>query len=180
MLSKGVTLTELMIVIAIITILLSIAVPSYRYISNSYRMSAEVNGLLGDAQFARSEAIKEGQQIVVCTSLDSATCANLTTWQVGWIVCVDANANNTCDAGEAVLRVQTAFGNKGDTFVSDAASNASAIVFNREGFAVGFPAIATLTLHDKTSNSVWTRCLQIQTVGIMAVNTHITAPLVCT
>lgn len=178
-LQAGFTLTELMVVIAIVAILMSIGVPSYRYISNSYRISSEVNGLLGDAQFARSEAIKEGQQVVLCTSTDSVTCAGVTTWQVGWIVCVDLNANNTCDAGEPVLRAQAAFNNT-DTFLSDAASAAKAIVFNREGFAVGFPALAILTLHDSTHNSVWTRCLQIQTVGIMTVQNHITAPAVCT
>ena len=62
----GFTLTELMVVVAIVAILLGIGVPSYRYISNSYRMSAEVNGLLGDLQYARSEAIKEGQTVTTC------------------------------------------------------------------------------------------------------------------
>jgi type IV fimbrial biogenesis protein FimT len=176
----GFTLTELMVVITVVAILLSIGVPSYRYLSNSYRVAAEVNGLLGDAQFARSEAIKEGQPVIVCTSLNAQTCAtNLTTWQVGWIVCVDLNNNGTCDAGEPVLRAQAAF-NNGDTFVSDATSKAAAVIFNREGFAVGFPAQAFLTLHDSTNNSVWTRCLEIQTVGMMTVLNHITNPLVCT
>jgi Tfp pilus assembly protein FimT len=107
------------------------------------------------------------------------TCANQPTWQIGWIVCVDLNADGTCDNADPVLRVQKAFGNT-DTFVSDVNSNASAIIFNREGFAVGFPAVATLTLHDPTQNSQWTRCLLIQTVGLMAVYTHATLPLSCT
>lgn len=176
---RGFTLTELMVVIAIVAILMGIGVPSYKYISNSYRMTGEVNGLLGDAQFARSEAIKEGQPVILCTSNDGATCAGVTTWQAGWIVCVDLNANNTCDAGEPVLRSQKVFVNT-DTFVSDAASNTSTIIFNREGFAVGFPAIAILTLHDASANSAWTRCLEIQTVGMMTVVDHVTAPAFCT
>ena len=53
----GFSMTELMVVMAIVAILLGIGVPSYRYITNSYRMSAEVNGLLGDLQYARAEAI---------------------------------------------------------------------------------------------------------------------------
>jgi type IV fimbrial biogenesis protein FimT len=175
---RGFTLTEMMVVIAIVAILTSIGVPSYKYISNSYRMSGEVNGLLGDAQFARSEAIKEGQQVILCTSTDGATCAGVTTWQVGWIVCVDLNNDNTCDDGEPVLRSQKVFVNT-DTFVSDAASNTSTVIFNREGFAVGFPAEAILTLHDATANTAWTRCLEIQTVGMMTVVNHITAPAWC-
>src|SRR5437868_13985388 len=54
-LRSGFTLTELMAVIAIAAILMAIGVPSYRYVGASYRMSSEVNGLLGDLQFARSE-----------------------------------------------------------------------------------------------------------------------------
>ena len=71
---KGFTLTELIVVSAIVAILLGIAIPSYRYISTSYRMSAEVNGLLGDLQFARSEALKEGNGVTACVSNDGASC----------------------------------------------------------------------------------------------------------
>src|SRR5258708_12613339 len=70
----GFTVTELMVVLAIVAILLGIGVPSYRYITNSYRMSAEVNGLLGDLQYARSEAIKEGQTVTTCVSADGIPC----------------------------------------------------------------------------------------------------------
>lgn len=175
---RGFTLTEMLVVIAIVAILLSIGVPSYTYISNSYRMTGEVNGLLGDAQFARSEAIKEGQQIVLCTSTTETTCAGVDTWQVGWIVCVDLNNDGNCDAGDPVLRAQAAFANT-DTFVSDAASGTTHVVFNREGFAVGFPAEAILTLHNATANTAWTRCLEIQTVGMMTVVNHVTAPAWC-
>src|SRR5438874_13781183 len=83
--------------------------PSYRYIANSYRMSAEVNGLLGDLQYARSEAIKEGQTVTTCVSADGTGCTGGTAWANGWIVFSDPNANATVDAGETVLRVQGAF-----------------------------------------------------------------------
>jgi len=81
---RGFTLTELLLVVAIVAILLSIGVPSYRYIGNSYRMSSEVNGLLGDLMFARSEAIKEGQFVTTCASADGATCSGSTVWNTGW------------------------------------------------------------------------------------------------
>jgi type IV fimbrial biogenesis protein FimT len=174
---RGFTLVELMVVIAIVAILLVVGVPSYKYVSNSYRISGEVNGLLGDAQFARSEAIKEGQQVILCTSTNGTTCAGVDTWQSGWIVCVDLNNDNLCDDGEPVLRTQAAFVNT-DTFVANVGT--TTIIFNREGFAVGFPAQAILTLHDATANSAWTRCLEIQTVGMMTVVNHITAPAWCT
>ena len=55
----GVTLVELLTVMSIVAVLLGIAIPSYRYVTTSNRMSGEVNGLLGDLQFARVEAIRE-------------------------------------------------------------------------------------------------------------------------
>jgi type IV fimbrial biogenesis protein FimT len=168
---EGFTLTELLVVMGIVAILLGIGVPSYRYITNSYRMSAEVNGLLGDLQFARGEAIKEGQMITACVSRDGANCdAGSTTWQEGWIVFQDLNNDQTVDPGDTVLRVQTTFGGT-DTFIAD--NGVSSVTFNREGFATavgGFPS-ATVTLHDQTASLAWTRCLYITSTGLMSTET---------
>jgi type IV fimbrial biogenesis protein FimT len=168
----GFTITELMVVVAIVAILLSIGIPSFRYVSNANRASAEVNGLLGDLMYARAEAVREGTPVVVCTSADSQTCAGagVTAWQGGWITCV-ANAAVTCDNTTAVLRVQKAFTST-DTLVG----NAAAITFSRVGFATGIPAGAAITLHDKTANPVWTRCLSVTAVGMLSVTNHVATP----
>jgi type IV fimbrial biogenesis protein FimT len=167
----GFTLTELLVVMGIVAILLGIGVPSYRYITNSYRMSSEVNGLLGDLQFARGEAIKEGLTVTACVSRDGATCdAGSTTWQEGWIVFQDLNNDQTVDPGDTVLRVQNSFAGT-DTFVAD--NGVSSVTFNREGFATGpggFPS-STVTLHDRTASAAWTRCLYITSTGLMATET---------
>ena len=167
----GFSITELMVVVAIVAILLGIGAPSYRYITNSYRMSAEVNGLLGDLQYARAEAIREGQPVTACVSNDGASCTRGADWANGWIV---------FSAG-GVLRVQGAFtGTTPDTFIAD--SNVTAVTYNREGFATtaaGFVG-TTLTLHDSTANSAWSRCLVITAVGLMTTQTHVSNPGTCT
>ena len=168
---RGFTLTELLVVTAIVAVLLGIGVPSYRYITNSYRMSSEVNGLLGDLQFARSEAIKEGQMVTACVSRDGATCdVGSTTWQEGWIVFQDLNNDQTVDPGDTVLRVQRAF-NGSDTLIPNTGVNS--VTYNREGFATnpagGLPA--TLTLHEQTASAAWTRCLYITLTGLAATET---------
>jgi type IV fimbrial biogenesis protein FimT len=171
----GFSLTELMIVVAIVAILLAIGIPSFRYVTNANRASAEVNGLLGDLMYARAEAIRQGTPVVVCSSADSQSCANVTTWEGGWIVCV-ANAAGTCDNTTAVLHVQKAFTST-DTLRPDGASNASSIAFSRVGFATAINAAgATFTLHDKTSNAVWTRCLSVTVVGMLNVTNHVATP----
>jgi type IV fimbrial biogenesis protein FimT len=170
----GITLVELLTVIAIVAILVVIGVPSYQYINTSYRISGEVNGLLGDLQFARAEAIKEGQTVTACVSNNQTACTGGTDWQDGWIVFSDVNDDQTVDTGDTVLRVQLPFTST-DTFEPPAAVDLGTVTFSREGFAIGLPgAGTTLTLHDATANPVWTRCLDIAVVGMMSVQTHTT------
>ncbi|MEA3106747.1 MAG: type fimbrial biosis protein FimT, partial [Gammaproteobacteria bacterium] len=89
--NPGFTLVEMMIVVSIIALLLAIGVPSFRYVTTSNRASTEINGLLGDLQFARSEAIREGQQIDVCATTNGTSCVTSgTTWNTGWLVMTTA------------------------------------------------------------------------------------------
>jgi type IV fimbrial biogenesis protein FimT len=170
----GFNMTELMIVVAIVAILLSVGIPSYRYITNSYRMSAEVNGLMGDLMYARAEAIKEGYNVTACTSANGVSCdPGAVTWQEGWIIFQDVNADQTVDAGDNVLRVQQTF-QGGDTFLAN--NGVNAISFNREGFATVPTGAAgflntTIALKDKTANAAWTRCLFITNIGQMSTET---------
>ncbi|MFI4866242.1 MAG: GspH/FimT family pseudopilin [Steroidobacterales bacterium] len=168
--SSGFTMIELVTVIAIVGILMAIGVPSFKYVTTANRISAEVNGLLGDMQFARAEAIKEGHTVVVCVSTNLTTCNGTNTWQSGWIICSDANNDGTCDAGDPILRVQKPFAvsNSTDTFV--ASGGTSALLFNREGFAVGLAGAVTIALHSApTVVTAYTRCLQISAVGTLNV-----------
>lgn len=176
----GFTITELLVVSTIVAILLAIGVPSYKYVTNSSRMSSEINGLLGDVQYARAEAIKEGQPVSVCASSDGLTCTGLP-WQKGWIVFSDPNQNFTPAAG-SVIRQQAAFtGTTVDTLVPD--TGVTGISFNRDGFAqlaaaAAFPA-TLLTLHEKTNNPKYSRCLSISVVGLAQTVNHISAPATC-
>src|ERR1700761_9482969 len=102
----GFTLIEMLMTIAIAAILMGIAIPSFRYVTNANRIASELNGLLGDLQLARAEAIKEGRTVTVCQSNDGTSCTNSTTWQNGWIVFSDPTNVGVYDAGETYLRKQ--------------------------------------------------------------------------
>jgi len=172
----GVTLVELLTVMVIAGILMSIGIPSYRYITTNNRMSTEANQLLGDLQYARSEAVKEGQSVTVCvaasTSPTSPACAatTATTWEKGWIEFSDLNNDQKIDSGDPVLRIENAFVG-GDTFGSN--NSVGAITFNRSGFVNALGAAqVTVTLHDSTSASAYTRCLYLTQAGMAYVQTH--------
>jgi type IV fimbrial biogenesis protein FimT len=178
--TSGFTLVEILIAVTLVAILLTIGIPSFRFVTNSNRIASEINGLLGDMQFARSEAVKEGLPVTVCVSTDGANCATgatATAWQSGWIVFSDVNGNAAVDLpADVTLRVQTPFSGT-DTFL--ASNNVNAVTFNREGYANGIANGTLITLKDSTSNINWTRCLSITLVGMMASQTHIANPTTC-
>jgi len=161
---SGFTMVEMIMTVAVGAILLTVGIPSFRYITNSNRIAAEINGLVGDLQFARSEAIKEGVSVSVCVSTNATACAGAgtVTWQSGWIVISSAN--------NAVLRVQAPFTST-DTFVANNAVGGT-ITFNRNGYANGIPAGTLIQLHDITNNHNWTRCLAITLSGLIASQTY--------
>src|SRR5271154_4492007 len=107
--ASGFTLLELMTTLTVAGILLAIGVPSFRYVTWSNRASSEINGLLGDLQLARGEAIREGQTVTVCASTDGASCSNSNSWQTGWIVFSDAIPIGTIEGNDSLLKVQRAF-----------------------------------------------------------------------
>lgn len=177
--AAGFTLTELLITMTIVGVLLGIGVPSYRYVTKADRVSAEINGLLGDLQFARSEAVKEGQPVTVCPSSDGATCLADSTWNTGWLVWADLNNSGGTDpdsAGE-ILRAQQAFSST-DTLTS-APNTVTSVVFNREGFAPALGSVTVFTLKDATANETYTRCLTLQLTGQAATATNKSDPANC-
>ena len=169
--SAGFNLIELMTVITVGAVLIGIGTSSYKYVTNSNRVSTEVNGLLGDLMVARSEAIRQSYNVYVCpyttTSGAPSGCATSSNWQGGWMVFADVNASGTYDSGDVLLRVQQPFSST-DTFQSD--QSVQFVEFNSEGFAVGLPTTkghVTITLHTNPTNDQWTRCLQVGTYGAL-------------
>jgi len=164
--SRGYNMIELITAMSIVAILVAIAAPSFRYITNANRIAGEGNGLLGDLQYARAEAIKEGQSVSVCVSNDAHTCTVGLAWQKGWIVFSDPNGNGVVDAGETVLRVQAAFSGS-DTFV--ATPNLSVLTFNREGFTPVANGTLIITLQTVPEVTSYTRCLSVALAGLMEI-----------
>jgi type IV fimbrial biogenesis protein FimT len=65
---QGLTLVELMVTVAILVILGSIAAPSFSRLLADQRLSGAANALLADINFTRSEAIRRGVNVTACPS----------------------------------------------------------------------------------------------------------------
>ncbi len=175
---RGFSLTELMVVTGIVAVLLGIAIPSYKYLTLSYRLSAEMNNLSGDLQYARAEAIKEGNPATVCVSANGTSCTGGTNWNVGWIVFSDLNGNAVVDGGDRMLKFQAAF--SGNT--PDNANGVTSYTYNREGFvtSAGGGFVATqVTFLDPGGNVAYTRCLVVNSVGTVTSLSHAGNPTQC-
>lgn len=92
---SGVTLIELLIVIAIAAILASLAGPSFTDFINRTRLNSQVSQLVSDLNRARSEAIKRNTPALLCVRANDTTCGNTTDWQNGWLVCVGSTTCTT-------------------------------------------------------------------------------------
>jgi type IV fimbrial biogenesis protein FimT len=112
--SAGFTLLELMIVVAIVAILTTLAAPSFKNLIQSNTMSSAVNTFLADMRFARSEAIRRGGGVVMCRSdapeASPPVCGTGSGpggngWVSGWFIYIDQDSNGAVSTNE-VLRVQ--------------------------------------------------------------------------
>lgn len=84
-LCAGFTLIELILALTIGAVLTTMAVPSFIDMIRNNRITSQTNDFISTLNYARSEAIKRGTGIIVCSSNDQATCTG-STWQSGWIV----------------------------------------------------------------------------------------------
>jgi type IV fimbrial biogenesis protein FimT len=105
---RGFTLIELIVTMAVALVLISIAFPSFRTLTQNSRMAAQVNDLIADLSYARSEAIKRRDTVSICTSSDGATCSG-GNWRDGRII---------TGAGAVVLRYRGALDATTDTLTS--------------------------------------------------------------
>ncbi|RTE64358.1 prepilin-type N-terminal cleavage/methylation domain-containing protein [Amphritea opalescens] len=96
---NGFSLIELMIVLAILSVLLLVAVPNFGDFVADSRVGSVKSKLISSISLARSEAIKRGSSVAVCRTSSGTSCdADGTDWSTGWLV-YDVSTND-------IIRVQ--------------------------------------------------------------------------
>lgn len=88
---SGFTMVELMVTLAIASILVGIATPSFQTMISNSRLTAAANDLLSALSYARSEAVKRGIPVTIIR-IEGSTASE---WQPGWSIFADADGDNT-------------------------------------------------------------------------------------
>jgi len=116
--SPGFTLVELVMVLSIVAILLSFAVPGLSRMVAARALEAQSSEFMAALRFARASALQRGQSVTVCASVPggpplSCQGAGAADWRSGWIVFADRDRLGAPDATTPLLRVQQALRHSG-------------------------------------------------------------------
>lgn len=87
---SGLSIVELMVTVAVLTILMAVAVPSFRAVMNRSNVVTAVNSLNADMQLARGQAASQHRFVSICRSTAGTQCdiptGSTFDYDVGWIV----------------------------------------------------------------------------------------------
>lgn len=132
----GFTLIELMVTLAVLAVVVSMAAPSFNRMIVNSRSSSLSSELTAAINFTRSEAVKRVRRVSICPSSDGESCLTSDDWAKGWLVFVDKAAS---DSATPVVDFALKYWNRIDqaTIISLKKSASSASVeylrFNSKG-----------------------------------------------
>lgn len=139
---SGFSLIELMIALAVLSIIISVGLPRMSVFFKGNRMVVNANDLIAGLNIARSEAIKRNSRVSICKSANAGeatpSCETAGGWDQGWFVFVEGKDEGnvfgafTATDG-AILRINTGAEGANVTINADSTSIADYVTFTSRG-----------------------------------------------
>lgn len=130
--TRGVTLIEQVMVVAIVAVIAGVACPSLASLLRRERLQTAQWDFIAALNYARSEAVMRQARLVFCPTRDHRHCSEETRWEGGWLVGLDRNHDNQPDSaplrtgeGYAQLAIQSSVGRRHVTFLPDGTAGGS-------------------------------------------------------
>lgn len=100
---RGFSLIELIVGVAVMAALLSIAIPAFSSMITQNQLATATNAARGALMAARQSAVTKGRPVSLCAGTPGAGCTG--DWSVGhWMVFEDADHSGDIEADERILR----------------------------------------------------------------------------
>ena len=103
--NHGFTLIEALIVLAIASVLVGVAVPAWSAAVEGAHAASTRGALLETLTRSISHAAVAGSEVVLCPG-DSSGCRDTVDWSGGWIAYADLDGNRQRGANETLLQMQ--------------------------------------------------------------------------
>ena len=134
--TRGFTLMEMMIVLAVAAVILAIGAPNFRDFRMNNALTAAANDYLASLQLARTEAVKRQSIVSICRSADPGSASARCDGDdfSGWIVFDDPDGDCDRTDAERVIRGEARQDNS-----LQAPANGVCASFNRAGFSRELP-----------------------------------------
>lgn len=155
--ARGFTLIEMLVVLALTTILLSLGVPGFSALSRNNKLVTQSNGLAALINGARMEAVARRRTVSICGTQDGNSCNG--DWSASWIVFTDLNADGALDPADTVLLRSAGV----PTSVEVDFSGAAAIRYSSLGYALP-GSVGTFVFCDQRGDH-FARALAISPTG---------------
>lgn len=131
--TRGFTLIEMLLTLAVASVLTMLAVPSFQSLMSKQQATDSYNRVASALHLARSIAVMKNTTSIVCPSTDGRHCSPSQHWQNGWLVAIDSDENQQPDgtpsqvftATSDSIRIYTSQGRQNIRFQSDGSSPGS-------------------------------------------------------
>lgn len=155
-LTAGYSLYELVMTVAIVSVILLVAVPSFKNSAANARIRAEVDGLFHAVHLARKESIVRRRVMTICPTQDGENCNPDGDWSGGWILFANKDRDWPAvrDVDERIVRraridrrVRVTANRKSFSLRSTElrATNGTIIVCDRRGHGTGRALVVSYT-----------------------------------